>query len=66
MCFAQKRKTLINNFRAVVSPEETRLALQGMSIREDARAEQLSVPELAGLFKIISSLRREGDRDNRT
>ncbi len=55
-CFAQKRKTLSNNFRSVLKPAETRSILQSLQIREDARAEQLSVPELAALFKAVSSL----------
>jgi 16S rRNA (adenine1518-N6/adenine1519-N6)-dimethyltransferase len=65
-CFAQKRKTLINNFRAFLKPEQTRTALHVLNIREDARAEQLSVAQLAALYKTISSVRSADDPDNRT
>jgi len=65
-CFAQKRKTLTNNFRSLLEPAETRAVLQSLHIREDARAEQLSVAQLAALYKAISATRKAGDPDNRT
>ncbi len=55
-CFAQKRKMLTNNLRSILKPAETRAALQSLQLREDARGEQLSVPELAALFKAVSSV----------
>jgi 16S rRNA (adenine1518-N6/adenine1519-N6)-dimethyltransferase len=54
-CFAQKRKMLTNNLRAILPPAQTRMILQNLHLREDARGEQLSVPELAALFKAVSS-----------
>ena len=50
-CFAQKRKTLSNNLRGKWKPERTRGILQNLKLREDARAEQLSVEELAAVFR---------------
>jgi 16S rRNA (adenine1518-N6/adenine1519-N6)-dimethyltransferase len=51
LCFAQKRKTLINNLRDKSEPERTRHLLEQMRLRLDARAEQLSVSQLAELFR---------------
>lgn len=65
-CFAQKRKTLTNNFRSTLPPARTKAVLQSLQIREDARAEQLSVEQLAGLFKVISSTRQAACPDNQT
>ena len=53
MCFAQKRKTLANNLRSLAKPEVVRGALASLHVREDARAEQLSVTALAALWKIL-------------
>jgi 16S rRNA (adenine1518-N6/adenine1519-N6)-dimethyltransferase len=50
-CFAQKRKTLANNLRGIREPAHTREILKGLKLREDARAEQLSVEELAAVFR---------------
>ncbi len=65
-CFAQKRKTLTNNFRTILKPDRTRSVLQSLQIREDARAEQLSVSQLALLFKAVSLARKAIDPDNPT
>lgn len=54
-CFAQKRKTLSNNLRPHISPERVRSLLQELKLREDARAEQLSVGQFASLYRAISS-----------
>jgi 16S rRNA (adenine1518-N6/adenine1519-N6)-dimethyltransferase len=51
LCFAQKRKTLVNNLKLHVKPELTREALANLNLRLDARAEQLSVSTLAALFE---------------
>ena len=48
-CFSQKRKTLVNNLRSLAKPERVKQALAAQSLRPDARAEQLSVAELAAL-----------------
>ncbi|MBZ5701169.1 MAG: 16S rRNA (adenine(1518)-N(6)/adenine(1519)-N(6))-dimethyltransferase RsmA [Acidobacteriia bacterium] len=51
LCFAQKRKTLVNNLRALAGPELVREALASLDLRRDARAEQLSVEQFAALFR---------------
>ena len=65
-CFAQKRKTLTNNFRSALPPARTKAILQSLHFREDARAEQLSVAQLAALFKAVSSTRRATGPDSQT
>lgn len=50
LCFGQKRKTLVNNLRALAAPELVREALGSLKVRNDARAEQLSVAQLGGLY----------------
>jgi 16S rRNA (adenine1518-N6/adenine1519-N6)-dimethyltransferase len=50
-CFSQKRKTLRNNLRAVASGELLHRALAALSLRPDARAEQLSLSQFAPLYK---------------
>jgi 16S rRNA (adenine1518-N6/adenine1519-N6)-dimethyltransferase len=50
-CFAQKRKTLANNLRGIQEPARTHEILKNLQLREDARAEQLSVEELAAMFR---------------
>jgi 16S rRNA (adenine1518-N6/adenine1519-N6)-dimethyltransferase len=50
LCFSQKRKTLVNNLRSLAKPEKAREALASLNLRADARAEQLTVAQLAGLF----------------
>ena len=49
-CFGHKRKTLRNNLRAVASDERVHSALTASGLRGDARAEQLTLAELAALF----------------
>jgi 16S rRNA (adenine1518-N6/adenine1519-N6)-dimethyltransferase len=53
-CFAQKRKTLANNLRAVAVPESMREILRTLKLREDARAEQLTVAQFLALYQAIS------------
>jgi len=53
LCFAQKRKTLVNNLRMIAKPDQVRWALEHLAIRLDARAEQLSVAQLAALHGAI-------------
>jgi 16S rRNA (adenine1518-N6/adenine1519-N6)-dimethyltransferase len=48
--FSQKRKTLVNNLKSRVKPEHVREALANLKLRVDARAERLSVTNLAELF----------------
>jgi 16S rRNA (adenine1518-N6/adenine1519-N6)-dimethyltransferase len=59
LCFAQKRKTLANNLKSRVKPQLVHQALANLKLRADARAEQLSVANLAGLLQQLGS----GPRD---
>jgi len=54
-CFAHKRKTLRNNLRAIVPPGRAELLLAECGIPREARAEQLSLPELARLFARVQA-----------
>lgn len=54
ICFAQKRKTLVNNLRGTAEPEKTKEALSQMKLEISARAEELSVAELASLFRVLA------------
>jgi 16S rRNA (adenine1518-N6/adenine1519-N6)-dimethyltransferase len=49
LCFSKKRKTLVNNLRTLAKPDRVREALAALGLRPDARAEQLSVAQLAAL-----------------
>jgi 16S rRNA (adenine1518-N6/adenine1519-N6)-dimethyltransferase len=53
LCFSQKRKTLVNNMKSRLKPELVREALAKLNLRVDARAEQLSVADLASLFQAL-------------
>ena len=55
LCFSQKRKTLVNNLKSRVKPELVREALANLKLRADARAEQLSVANLATLSQQLGS-----------
>ena len=65
-CFGQKRKLLANNLRALAEPARVRKLLEQLKLREDARAEQLSVAELAGVYQAISSASQAEDPGSRT
>ena len=54
LSFSQKRKTLVNNLRPLAKPETIRAALASLSMRPDARAEQLTIAQLAALFSQLS------------
>ncbi|HJY86634.1 MAG TPA: 16S rRNA (adenine(1518)-N(6)/adenine(1519)-N(6))-dimethyltransferase RsmA [Candidatus Acidoferrales bacterium] len=58
-CFAQKRKTLLNNLRRMVGEERAQEVLRRAGLRRTARAEQLNLAELAALYKH----RRQGSVD---
>jgi 16S rRNA (adenine1518-N6/adenine1519-N6)-dimethyltransferase len=49
LCFSKKRKTLVNNLRTLAKPDAVRDTLVSLRLRPDARAEQLSVSQLAAL-----------------
>lgn len=52
-CFAKKRKTLRNNLLARVGRQVAKELLKLAGLRDDARAEQLSVAQFAGLFRAL-------------
>ena len=58
VCFSQKRKTLVNNLKSRVKPDRAREVLANLGLRADARAEQLSVANLAALLTQLESLPR--------
>jgi 16S rRNA (adenine1518-N6/adenine1519-N6)-dimethyltransferase len=55
LCFALKRKTLVNNLRSLANPATIREALASLALRPDSRAEQLSVRQLAALHALLLS-----------
>jgi 16S rRNA (adenine1518-N6/adenine1519-N6)-dimethyltransferase len=57
VCFAQKRKTLVNNLRALAKPDIVREALAAHGSRKDARAEQLSVAQFAAFHGSLTTER---------
>jgi 16S rRNA (adenine1518-N6/adenine1519-N6)-dimethyltransferase len=65
-CFAQKRKTLSNNLRPVAKPQLIRELLKELQLREDARAEQLSVAQFAAIYRAISSANPAAGQGSRT
>jgi 16S rRNA (adenine1518-N6/adenine1519-N6)-dimethyltransferase len=50
-CFAQKRKTLVNNLRGLAHRESVRQSLAELNCEATGRAEELSVAELASLYR---------------
>ena len=52
-CFSQKRKTLYNNLRRRLGSERAQALLAAAKVRRDARAEQLSVAQLACVFRAL-------------
>ena len=59
VCFAQKRKTLVNNLKSLGKTDEIRAALERCGLKPDARAEQLNVAEFAKLareFGVLSKV----------
>ncbi|HKW63921.1 MAG TPA: 16S rRNA (adenine(1518)-N(6)/adenine(1519)-N(6))-dimethyltransferase RsmA [Candidatus Acidoferrum sp.] len=56
LSFSQKRKTLVNNLKSLAKPEKIRAALASLTLRPDARAEQLTVAQLAALQALVESL----------
>jgi len=65
-CFAQKRKTLANNLRTLAGPEPARGLLRRLKLREDVRAEQLSVEQFMEIYRAISLAPQGAGPDNRT
>ncbi len=60
LCFAKKRKTLVNNLRDGWEQERIRGALTGLGLRGDVRAEQIAIADLGRLYRGLGdSGRRE-------
>lgn len=55
LSFSQKRKTLVNNLRSLTKPENIRAVLTSLGLRPDARAEQLTLAQLATLFSQLAA-----------
>ncbi|HKW31844.1 MAG TPA: 16S rRNA (adenine(1518)-N(6)/adenine(1519)-N(6))-dimethyltransferase RsmA [Candidatus Acidoferrum sp.] len=55
LSFSQKRKTLMNNLKSLAKAEKLRAAFASLSLRPDARAEQLTVAELAALHALVEA-----------
>jgi len=53
LSFSQKRKTLVNSLKSLAKPDKIRAALASLSLRSDARAEQLTVAQLAALHGLL-------------
>ena len=62
LCFGQKRKTLRNNLRPIISDEHIQKALAANAIRPDARAEQLTIAQFAALFAQLRQSAPESGR----
>jgi 16S rRNA (adenine1518-N6/adenine1519-N6)-dimethyltransferase len=54
LCFAQKRKTLVNNLRSLASPKLVADTLGALELRLDVRAEQLSVRQFADIYRRLN------------
>ena len=54
-CFAQKRKTLRNNLRAMMDEERAGKVLRDAAIAPNARAEELKLTQFARLFELASN-----------
>ena len=54
VCFAQKRKTLLNNLKSYGKADVIRAALEKCGLRANARAEQLSVGQFVGLWRELA------------
>jgi 16S rRNA (adenine1518-N6/adenine1519-N6)-dimethyltransferase len=55
LCFSQKRKTLVNNLRALANPDAVRTILAAQNLRSDARAEQLTVAQFAAIQACLTA-----------
>ncbi|HVO58461.1 MAG TPA: 16S rRNA (adenine(1518)-N(6)/adenine(1519)-N(6))-dimethyltransferase RsmA [Dongiaceae bacterium] len=58
-CFSQKRKTLLNNLRGHWQPDAIRGAIGEMKLSPSARAEELTVAQLAKLFAALRTESQE-------
>ncbi len=54
LSFAQKRKTLANNLKPTYDPKAIKAALNKAKVREDVRAEALTLEKAATVFKALA------------
>jgi 16S rRNA (adenine1518-N6/adenine1519-N6)-dimethyltransferase len=59
-CFAQKRKTLRNNLRAMLDEESVDSILREAGVAPTARAEELNLAQFARLFELTASRQHRG------
>jgi len=60
VAFSQRRKQLANSLEPFYDKAQVTKALEGMGIRPDSRAEDLSVEEFSNLFGILGPLKPDG------
>ena len=55
VAFAHRRKTLLNNLvpELIASPKDAKMALQGLSLVENSRAEELSIAQFLSLTELL-------------
>ncbi len=53
LCFGQKRKTLANNLKGTHGEEAVRRALEAAKVRRDARAEALTLEQMAAVYRAL-------------
>lgn len=53
-CFAQKRKSLLNNLSLKYPKARVRQALAGLDLTDLTRAEQMSIEQLAGVYESLN------------
>ncbi len=58
LCFAKKRKTLVNNLRDNWEQERIRAAIAALGLSGDVRAEQIAIVDLARLYGALGSSAR--------
>jgi 16S rRNA (adenine1518-N6/adenine1519-N6)-dimethyltransferase len=61
--FAMKRKTLLNNLKPLYSSAQIKAALDETGIRSDARAEAISLEEMANLFHSLQMATTTNGKD---
>ena len=54
-CFAQKRKTLVNNLKGIYGAEAVKEALRERGLKLQARAEEMEIGEMVRLFRMLEA-----------
>ena len=65
LCFAKKRKTLVNNLREGWEMESIRTALAALGLRGDVRAEQIAIGDMGRLYRGLGVSRGENNSSQR-